>query len=104
MFFNAAFATLATAILAAATPAMVARGGGGGGGGEPAALCPAGLYSSPQCCATDVLGVADLNCATPPSVPTSISGFTGICASIGQEARCCVLPILGQAVLCEAPL
>jgi hypothetical protein len=27
------------------------------------AVCPAGLYSSAQCCATDVLGVAGLNCA-----------------------------------------
>lgn len=25
--------------------------------------CDTGLYSSPECCATDVLGVADLDCA-----------------------------------------
>lgn len=25
--------------------------------------CPAGLEATPQCCATDVLGVADLDCA-----------------------------------------
>lgn len=28
-----------------------------------ASVCPTGLYSNPQCCATDVLGVAGLNCA-----------------------------------------
>nr|ABS59370.1 hydrophobin [Trichoderma atroviride] len=54
-------------------------------------LCAAGLYSTPQCCAVDVLGVADLNCAGPN------------CAAIGQEARCCVLPVLGQDVLCQTP-
>lgn len=27
-------------------------------------LCPAGLEATPQCCATDVLGVADLDCAS----------------------------------------
>jgi len=26
-------------------------------------LCPTGLFSNPQCCATDVLGVVGLNCA-----------------------------------------
>lgn len=32
---------------------------------EPStSLCPVGLYSVPQCCATDVLGVADLNCGS----------------------------------------
>lgn len=28
------------------------------------ALCPAGLYNTPQCCDVDVLGVADLDCAS----------------------------------------
>lgn len=39
----------------------------GGGGGTPAPATPydpcSGLYDSAQCCATDVLGVADLDCA-----------------------------------------
>jgi hypothetical protein len=29
----------------------------------PASLCPTGLYSNAQCCATDVLGAVGLNCA-----------------------------------------
>jgi hypothetical protein len=33
----------------------------------PAALCPTGLYSNPQCCATDVLGAVGLNCAVRKS-------------------------------------
>ncbi|KAF2969046.1 hypothetical protein GQX73_g4580 [Xylaria multiplex] len=69
----------------------------------PVKLCPSGLYSSPQCCATDVLGVADLNCHSPSAVPFSVSNFRDICANGGQRARCCVLPILGQAVLCQTP-
>lgn len=33
--------------------------------------CPDGLYSNPQCCATDVLGVADLDCGNGESSPWS---------------------------------
>ncbi|KUI63596.1 Cerato-ulmin [Cytospora mali] len=62
-----------------------------------------GLYGTAQCCATDVLGVADLNCADPPTVPTNASDFQSECAAIGQQARCCVLPILEQGVLCDTP-
>ncbi|KAH8902510.1 hypothetical protein BR93DRAFT_972575 [Coniochaeta sp. PMI_546] len=62
-----------------------------------------GLYGTSQCCATDVLGVADLDCANPPTVPTDAANFTAICSAIGQRARCCVLPILGQDILCETP-
>jgi hypothetical protein len=32
-----------------------------------AALCPTGLFSNPQCCATDVLGAVGLNCAVRKS-------------------------------------
>ncbi|KAI0862962.1 fungal hydrophobin-domain-containing protein [Xylaria cubensis] len=65
--------------------------------------CPDGLYSVPQCCATDVLGVADLDCHSPASVPSSANNFRDICAAGGDRARCCVIPILGQSVLCETP-
>ncbi|KAI0006449.1 cerato-ulmin [Xylariaceae sp. FL0662B] len=63
-----------------------------------------GLYGTAQCCATDVLGVADLDCANPPSVPTSADEFSSVCSAIGQRARCCVLPILEQGVLCNTPV
>ncbi|KAL1855760.1 hypothetical protein VTK73DRAFT_8483 [Phialemonium thermophilum] len=62
-----------------------------------------GLYGTAQCCATDVLGVADLDCANPPQTPSDATNFTAICASIGQRARCCVLPILEQDILCQDP-
>ncbi|KAH6608518.1 hypothetical protein Trco_001864 [Trichoderma cornu-damae] len=67
-------------------------------------LCPKGLYSVPQCCATDVLGVADLDCASPVGTLRDYACFKDACSSIGQRARCCVLPVLGQGVLCTAPL
>ncbi|KAL6693937.1 hypothetical protein J3F84DRAFT_349943 [Trichoderma pleuroticola] len=38
-------------------------------------LCPAGLESTPQCCATDVLGVADLDCANPLGPLTDAQSF-----------------------------
>ncbi|CEI65658.1 hypothetical protein FVEN_g8914 [Fusarium venenatum] len=62
-----------------------------------------GLYGSSQCCATDVLGVANLDCGNPPSSPGNASDFSAICAEIGQRARCCVLPILDQGILCNTP-
>ncbi|KAM5356689.1 hypothetical protein ACJ41O_003335 [Fusarium nematophilum] len=62
-----------------------------------------GLYGTSQCCATDVLGIANLDCGNPPSVPTDADDFSAVCAAIGQRARCCVLPILDQGVLCNTP-
>ncbi|KAM3528963.1 hypothetical protein NHJ13051_002109 [Beauveria bassiana] len=66
--------------------------------------CPSGLYSNPQCCAVDVLGVADLDCSTPSQNFTTGDEFRDICATIGQHPMCCVLPVAGQAVLCEKPV
>ncbi|KAF2671608.1 hydrophobin precursor [Microthyrium microscopicum] len=66
-------------------------------------LC-SGLTGTTQCCATDVLGLADLDCANPPQVPTNSTNFVSICAAIGQRARCCAIPILGQDLICGAPV
>ncbi|KAH0343427.1 hypothetical protein KCU81_g5212, partial [Aureobasidium melanogenum] len=63
-----------------------------------------GTYNNAQCCATDVLGLADLNCANPPTVPVNQTDFINICSAEGQQARCCALPVLGQALLCGSPL
>lgn len=54
MFFNTIVAALTAGLLVMASPALVSR--------QDAALC-SGTYGNAQCCATDVLGVADLNCA-----------------------------------------
>ncbi|EMD90447.1 hypothetical protein COCC4DRAFT_186971 [Bipolaris maydis ATCC 48331] len=67
----------------------------------PTALCPAGLYSNAQCCATDILGVAALNCQNPTTTPTSTGDFISGCAAVGQQAQCCVIPVAGQALLCQ---
>ncbi|EXF82466.1 hypothetical protein CFIO01_05189 [Colletotrichum fioriniae PJ7] len=96
MQFTTAFVSiLATAVIAIPT--------GNTGGGSSYVAC-SGFYSSLQCCATDVLGVADLDCASSPTVPTTASDLRSICAKAGQRARCCVLPVLGQAVLCQTPV
>ncbi|KAK1720378.1 hypothetical protein CaCOL14_004730 [Colletotrichum acutatum] len=95
-FTTALVSILATAVIAIPT-------GNTGGGSAPYDAC-SGLYDSLQCCATDVLGVANLDCASPTTVPTSASDFRSICANRGQRARCCVLPVLGQAVLCQTPV
>ncbi|KAI0451585.1 Cerato-ulmin hydrophobin family [Xylaria acuta] len=89
-------ATLFAAVaIAAPAPEVEGRGA--------AYVACSGLYGTTQCCATDVLGVADLDCANPPIVPTSASDFSAVCSAIGQRARCCVLPVLGQDVLCQTP-
>ncbi|KAK4085162.1 fungal hydrophobin [Trichoderma aggressivum f. europaeum] len=67
-------------------------------------LCPGGLESTPQCCATDVLGVADLDCANPSSPVTDAQSFQAACAAVGQRARCCAIPVLGQDLLCTSPV
>lgn len=51
MKFLAVAALLAGAAIAAPTSNT---------GGAP--LCPLGLFSNPQCCSTDVLGLAGLDC------------------------------------------
>ncbi|KAI1412323.1 cerato-ulmin [Hypoxylon sp. FL1857] len=89
---------LATAVLA--NPTKRGYPGGEGGSYDPCS----GLYDSAQCCATDVLGVADLDCQTPGKIPHSASDFEAICAAGGQRARCCVLPVLGQDLLCQTPI
>ncbi|KJZ80060.1 hypothetical protein HIM_00774 [Hirsutella minnesotensis 3608] len=66
-------------------------------------FCPVGLYAVPQCCATDVLGLANLDCATPWRNPSSVSDFADICAEKGQRARCCAIPVAGLGILCTAP-
>ncbi|KAK1671274.1 hydrophobin [Colletotrichum godetiae] len=97
------FTTALVSILATAVIAVPTGNTGGGGGSTPYDAC-SGLYDSLQCCATDVLGVANLNCAPPPAVPTSANDSSKVCSAIGQRARCCILPILGQGILCQAPL
>ncbi|EMD97201.1 hypothetical protein COCC4DRAFT_24230 [Bipolaris maydis ATCC 48331] len=61
-------------------------------------LCSSG---NPVCCATDVLDLADLDCAAPSITPTSTDEFINTCASAGQQAKCCLIPILGQALICS---
>ncbi|OAR05673.1 hypothetical protein LLEC1_02981 [Akanthomyces lecanii] len=70
-------------------------------------LCPSGLYSNLVCADVDVLGIACLNAVTPITAneaPRDANHFREICAKIGKEARCAVLPVLGQAVLCNKPV
>ncbi|KAM0804283.1 fungal hydrophobin-domain-containing protein [Usnea florida] len=90
-------AILATTSFTTATPALT-----GDAKRNNPVLC-SGADSSPNCCAVNVLGVVDLQCANPPYQPTSIDNFKQICAAIGQEAQCCTLDAAGQALLCENP-
>jgi len=33
--------------------------------------------------------------------PTTINTFISGCAAGGQQAKCCLIPILGQALICS---
>jgi len=61
-------------------------------------LCSSG---NPVCCATDVLNLANLDCAPPTITPANVNAFIDGCAEQGQQAKCCLVPILGQALLCS---
>ncbi|KAM3526027.1 hypothetical protein MY4038_007016 [Beauveria bassiana] len=67
-------------------------------------FCPLGLYSVPQCCATDVLGLVRLDCKAPKQTPRNADDFRSICAKGGQQAACCVVPVAGQSLLCVDPV
>lgn len=55
--------------VALAVPANLGRDDGG----SDYTPC-SGLYGSSQCCATDVLGVANLDCGERKSIPSSYPG------------------------------
>ncbi|KDR66706.1 hypothetical protein GALMADRAFT_37265, partial [Galerina marginata CBS 339.88] len=58
-------------------------------------LCSSSTAPNPVCCATSILGAADLDCASPPNpLPTDIPGFNNVCAAAGQRARCCLLVVV----------
>nr|WGC84523.1 hydrophobin [Trichoderma koningiopsis] len=70
--------------------------------GAFAAVCPTGLYSNPQCCGANILGVAALDCHTPRAPVLTGPGFRTVCAAEGgKEALCCVAPVAGQDLLCQ---
>ena len=77
--------------LATAAIAMPAAAPISGLEARQAPVCGSG---NAQCCATDVLGVADLDCANPTFAFTTGQEFVDGCAAIGQRARCCLIPIV----------
>ncbi|KAI5367400.1 Putative cerato-ulmin hydrophobin family, Hydrophobin superfamily [Septoria linicola] len=74
-------------------------GNGGGSGGRPAQVCPSGWV--PQCCQTNVLGVVGLQCGNVPRTITGVSQFQKTCAKTGHSANCCIIPALGQGIICN---
>ncbi|KAJ6562340.1 fungal hydrophobin-domain-containing protein [Mycena capillaripes] len=66
-------------------------------------VCPSGPSANPQCCSTDILGVAALDCASPFFSPRNVADFRKICAAQGNQAKCCVLVLVGQGVLWTNP-
>ncbi|KAI4850908.1 hypothetical protein E4T44_02467 [Aureobasidium sp. EXF-8845] len=88
----ASILTMTVIASAAATPIMERQ--------TASSLC--GPLDTPQCCSTDVLGLADLGCSAVPNTITTTSNFTSYCAAKGDTARCCVLSLLGTAgVVCS---
>ncbi|CAD0093949.1 unnamed protein product [Aureobasidium mustum] len=64
-------------------------------------LC--GPLDTPMCCATDVLGVADLTCSPVPTSVTTSDDFESYCAAEGKSAECCVTSLLGDlGLVCSA--
>ncbi|KAL6892109.1 fungal hydrophobin domain-containing protein [Trichoderma evansii] len=100
------FFTVATLFLATAFAAPSDSHGHGVARRQAAPnFCPPGLlYSNPQCCKVDVLGIADLDCVVPPESPKKCRSFGGICAKVARQPKCCAVPVAGQALLCVDPV
>ncbi|KAF3068703.1 Hydrophobin-2 [Trichoderma lentiforme] len=66
--------------------------------------CPGGITDSiPLCCATNVLGVATLDCSTPTVPLPNVGIFQANCASKGKQPVCCTLPLAGLGLICSKP-
>ncbi|GAB0135732.1 beta ketoadipyl CoA thiolase, th1 [Epichloe bromicola] len=79
---------IAMAGFAVAAPTLEVRG----------EVCSDVLYSVAQCCATNVLNVAALDCKTPQSA-NSVEEFKSACS--GGKAMCCSIPAASLGVLCR---
>ncbi|KAM0481089.1 hypothetical protein ACHAPX_003983 [Trichoderma viride] len=94
MKFFAAAALFATAAIAG--PVEVRTG--------TTPICPDGLFSNPQCCDAQVLGLLGVGCEVPSQTPRDGVDFKNICAKTGDQPLCCVVPVAGQALLCQVPV
>jgi hypothetical protein len=59
-------------------------------------LCPAGVYSNPQCCSPELLGAAAVDCSEPTGEPSDTDDFKYECSEIGKAAKCCALPVVSS--------
>ncbi|KAJ6049701.1 uncharacterized protein N7446_006971 [Penicillium canescens] len=66
--------------------------------------CPSGMYENLQCCKTNVVGIAALQCKAPSKEPASLDEFKSLCGAPAVSALCCTVPIAGQDVICMDPL
>ncbi|CAE6995549.1 hypothetical protein CFE70_000112 [Pyrenophora teres f. teres 0-1] len=58
---------------------------------------------TPNCCQTDILGVADLNCRIVGDV-TTLAELQDRCEMDNSTPECCAIPVAGQALLCNSPV
>ncbi|TFB03628.1 Hydrophobin-1 [Trichoderma ghanense] len=87
------------ALFAAAALAQPLEDRSGGSG-----ACPTGLFSNPQCCATQLLGIIGLDCKVPSQQVYDATDLRNVCSKTGAQPLCCVAPIAGQALLCQPPV
>ncbi|KAM0276383.1 hypothetical protein ACHAQH_006785 [Verticillium albo-atrum] len=59
------------------------------------------LYGTPLCCATSILGLANLDCTTPKSAKDG-KDMKKSCK--GKQPQCCTLGVTGIALLCQTPV
>lgn len=65
-------------------------GDGGSGGGKYDPCQGSGAYNNAQCCATDILGLANLDCAPREFFPSPILFSTRASSHGRQEAQNCI--------------
>ncbi|KAK8140025.1 Cerato-ulmin hydrophobin family [Apiospora sp. TS-2023a] len=89
---------LALAATAFANP-ILQRNGGGGGGGDGG-----DCGGSPLAAFTTLAAMSFFTVSRMSELPKSAENFQEICAGSGQQAKCCTLPVLGQALVCNTPI
>ncbi|RYO71905.1 hypothetical protein AA0113_g1698 [Alternaria arborescens] len=59
-----------------------------------------GGIATPLCCQTDVLGVANLDCANAGAGIKTTEEFKAACAEDGTTAQCCIAPLGSDGLIC----
>ncbi|PHH62989.1 hypothetical protein CDD81_6414 [Ophiocordyceps australis] len=62
------------------------------------------IGNSAKCCNGGVGNLLEGDCIAPVRTPLDSADFHALCAADGRTAQCCVIPVSGVGLLCDAAL